>query len=272
MKFPVYNCHKQVEAFQIAHITAQAKGTHDDTVPAQQYMLIPREGGVMESVPTASHTEYVLVDKTGEYVAVVGDDYMMRNPVHTGGYFVRYSNGHESFSPQDVFEEGYTLQNLKRVLHIKAGSDNWEPTIEDMQAILDLFMNADADPVGAVVVTNQWIDSTVEKILRTEEHEIVVMRVAETEEEKTEPALGSPIWWETHVWPAGVELPKRNAYEIHLNNVHEQVRWARGRSVNRVVLHGLTEADLLPELASSIHNSTLTSKHLTGKAVEWEVK
>lgn len=176
MKLPIYNCHKQVEAFQIAHITAQPKGTHDDTVPAQQYVLIPREGGVMESVPTASHTEYVLVDKTGEFVAVVDDDYMSRNPVHTGGYFVRYQNGHESFSPEDAFVDGYTLQTLKRILHVKAGSNNWTPTIEDMQAILEMFMDAKQDPVGAVVVTNKWIDSTVEKVLRTDTDEIVVIR------------------------------------------------------------------------------------------------
>lgn len=176
MKYPIYNCHKQVEAFQIAHITAQAKGTHDDTVPAQQYVLIPREDGTMDSVPTAQHTEYVLVDKTGEYVAVVDDDYMSRNPVHTGGYFVRYQNGHESFSPEDAFVDGYTLQTLKRILHVKAGSNNWTPTIEDMQAILDMFMDAKQDPVGAVVVTNKWIDSTVEKVLRTDTDEIVVIR------------------------------------------------------------------------------------------------
>lgn len=183
MKFPIYNCHKQVEAFQIAHITAQPKGTHDDTVPEPQYVLIPREGGVVESVQTAQHTEYVLVDKTGEYVAVVGDDYMIRNPVHTGGYFVRYSNGHESFSPQDVFEDGYTLETMKRILHVKAGSDNWEPTFDQLQEIAQLFLDAQADPEGAVVVTNQWIDSTVEKVLRTEDFEIVVINAAPQQED-----------------------------------------------------------------------------------------
>jgi hypothetical protein len=182
MKFPIYNCHKQVEAFQIAHITAQAKGTHDDTVPAQQYAEIPHEDGTVDLLPIASHTEYVLVDKTGEFVAVVGDDYMERNLVHTGGYFVRYQNGHESFSPEDAFVDGYTQQTMKRILHIKAGSENWEPTIEDMQAILDMFMEAQKDPEGGIIVTNQWIDSTVEKVLRTEDYEITVVRTIPQED------------------------------------------------------------------------------------------
>lgn len=182
MNFPIYNCHKQVEAFQIAHITAQAKGTHNDTVPAQQYAEVPRENGTVDLLPIASFTEYVLVDKTGEYVAVVGDDYMERNPVHTGGYFVRYSNGHESFSPQDVFEDGYTQQTMKRILHVKAGSDNWEPTYEELQEIAQLFLDAQADPMGAIVVTNHMIDSTIEKVLRTEDYEIVVINAAPQED------------------------------------------------------------------------------------------
>lgn len=182
MKLPIWKCHKEVEAFQIEHITAQPMGTHTDTVPEPRLIPVPRENGV-EMMLAAQHTEYVLVDKTGEFVAVVSDEYMMRSHVHTGGYFVRYSNGFESFSPADSFVDGYSQQEMKRILHVKMGSDDWEPTIEDMQAVMEMFMSAQADPTGAVVVTNQYIHSSVEKVLRTETHEIVVM-IAEPQEEE----------------------------------------------------------------------------------------
>lgn len=270
MKYPIYNCHKQVEAFQIAHITAQAKGTHDDNITEPLRVPVPREDGTVDYLVSAQKTEYVLVDKTGEFVAVVDDAFMERNPVHTGGYFVRYQNGHESFSPRDVFEDGYSMPKLKRILHIKAGSETWEPTLEDMQAILDMFISANADPEGAIVVTNQWIDSTVEKVLHTEEYEITVTSVVPAKGEEKPTVEPSVIWWETHIWPVGVELPKRDQYEIHLNNVQEQARGARGRSVSRVVLHGLKKADVFPEMAAAIHNATLTRQCMTGAAVEWE--
>jgi hypothetical protein len=270
MNFPIYNCHKQVEAFQIAHITAQQEGTHSDTIPAQQYMMIPREGGTMESMPTACKTEYVLVDKTGEFVAVVGDDYMERNAVHTGGYFVRYSNGHESFSPQDVFEDGYTLNTLKRILHVKAGSNNWTPTIEDMQAILDMFMDANKDPVGAVVVTNKWIDSTVEKVLHTDENEIVVVR---TVKQKKTAKDAEPNWFDVVVRAADFnEGPEgHDGRTLWINNVKESAYSVRGRSVRSIRLSGVTREELHPDLKTALENSTRTYEGLHGPIV-WEDK
>lgn len=271
MNYPIYKCHKQVEAFQIAHITAQAKGTHDDSVFEPTYTAVPREGGAVDYMMCAQHTEYVLVDKTGEFVAVVGDDFMSRNYVHTGGYFVRYSNGHESFSPQDVFEEGYSLHELKRILHLRAGSENWEPTIEDMQAILDMFMEAQADPVGAIVVTNQWIHSVVEKTLRTDENEIVVVRVSEQEAAPEEKAV--PNWLDVVVRPADFnEGPEgHDGRTMWVNNVKESAYAVRGRSVRSVRLSGVTRTELHPDLETALGNATRTYENLHGPIV-WEEK
>lgn len=39
----------------------------------------------------------------------VSDEYMVKHKPVAGGYWVRYSDGYESFSPAEAFESGYTL-------------------------------------------------------------------------------------------------------------------------------------------------------------------
>jgi hypothetical protein len=99
MDFAVYQSHKRVQGFQIGSIYAQEKGTHNDTREPLRYI-----GGVL----VAQKTEYVITSVAGEYTVVVGDDYYTKHEPHIGGYFVRYDNGYQSFSPADVFEDGYT--------------------------------------------------------------------------------------------------------------------------------------------------------------------
>jgi hypothetical protein len=271
MDFPIYKCHKEVQAFQIAHITAQAEGTHSDNIPEPRRVEVPREDGSVDYLICAQKTEYVLVDKTGDYVAVVDDDFMDRNKVHTGGYFVRYSNGHESFSPQDVFEDGYSQQELKRILHVKAGSEDWEPTIEDMQAILEMFMAAKDDPVGAVVVTNKWIDSTVEKVLRTDENEIVVVRA--TKQKKAAGKKAEPNWFDVCVRPADFkEGPEgHDGRTMWINNVQDSAYSVLGNAVRSIRLSGLTRAELHPELEAALEIASRTYEAAHGPIV-WEEK
>lgn len=46
------------------------------------------------------------------------------------------------------------------ILHLTLGDgDQWEPTMADMQMAMELFQNADADPLGAVVATRIGISS-----------------------------------------------------------------------------------------------------------------
>lgn len=48
----------------------------------------------------------------------------------------------------------------KGILHVTLdGAGEWEPTVADMQAVMDMFMNADADPIGAVVATRGGIST-----------------------------------------------------------------------------------------------------------------
>ena len=81
---PKYKCHKIVQAVQIAAISY---GSADH----------PRDG-------TAVLTPYA-----EEYAPfAVSAAYVRKHVPQVGGYYVRYEDGYESFSPADVFEAGYT--------------------------------------------------------------------------------------------------------------------------------------------------------------------
>lgn len=58
--------------------------------------------------------------------------------------------------------KGTLIESAKRqraILHITAGNGmDWEPTITDLEYLTELFMNADADPIGAIVATRADIN------------------------------------------------------------------------------------------------------------------
>lgn len=58
---------------------------------------------------------------------------------------------------------GTLVESARRqrgILHLTLGDgDQWEPSIEDMEAATDLFSNADADPLGAIIATRSGVSS-----------------------------------------------------------------------------------------------------------------
>lgn len=76
---PRYKCHKEVQAFKIREIKF---------APEQ-------DGG-------SAH----LVSMDGGFFSV-NAEYMKKHRPQIGGYFVLYQDGYQSFSPGDVFEDGY---------------------------------------------------------------------------------------------------------------------------------------------------------------------
>lgn len=51
-------------------------------------------------------------------------------------------------------------RRARSILHVKAGIDNiWEPTAQEMDNIAGMWIQADEDPVGAVVVTRTGVDT-----------------------------------------------------------------------------------------------------------------
>ena len=78
-----YKCHKVVEAGLISRID------HNDN------------GASLLLGPT-------LQDRDPERVQVT-HAYLSRHMPRIGGYFVRYDDGYESWSPADAFEAGYSI-------------------------------------------------------------------------------------------------------------------------------------------------------------------
>lgn len=73
-----YKSHKEVEAFKIVNMRL-------DTDKGDVTRLLGNED-----------------------IAVVDRAYMDKHKPQAGGYYVRYADGYESWSPADAFEEGYT--------------------------------------------------------------------------------------------------------------------------------------------------------------------
>lgn len=77
-ELPLYKCHKKVKAFKIDEITFDS-----------------------DSENRAMLKGYCLVK--------VDHNYLKKHNPQVGGYYVRYADGYESFSPAEAFESGYSL-------------------------------------------------------------------------------------------------------------------------------------------------------------------
>lgn len=87
-ELPTYDCHKRVQAFKI--------GTIDrDSDRAMEEDRETTGGAKLWSIEVPYMT------------AEVDVAYMRRCNPEVGGYYVRYEDGYESYSPAKAFEEGY---------------------------------------------------------------------------------------------------------------------------------------------------------------------
>jgi hypothetical protein len=85
-EMPQYKCHKAVWALKIAQIEHQ----HDPGAETDgSAILIPYD---------ESYAPFR-----------VDQEYMLKHKPEVGGYYVVYKDGYKSFSPADVFEDGYIL-------------------------------------------------------------------------------------------------------------------------------------------------------------------
>ena len=83
---PKYRCHKEVWALKIKSIVRDGEGENRET------------NGT--AIITPEDDRYAPFEVSAEY--------MHKNKPQVGGYYVRYKDGYESFSPADAFEDGYS--------------------------------------------------------------------------------------------------------------------------------------------------------------------
>jgi hypothetical protein len=90
IQMPQYLCHKKVWALKIAKIDLDAdRAQKEDTETDGSAMITPVEDGY---APFR-----------------VDNEFLRRNKIEVGGYYVLYEDGYKSFSPEKAFEDGYTL-------------------------------------------------------------------------------------------------------------------------------------------------------------------
>ena len=80
-QLPRYQCHKKVWALKIKEVLG----------PFGAIRLVFEDEDFSPITPTL--------------------DYLRKHNPQAGGYFVRYDDGYESYSPAEAFEDGYTLLN-----------------------------------------------------------------------------------------------------------------------------------------------------------------
>lgn len=90
VEMPRYKCHKEVHALKIKHIVERGAQATEDGPPINNggADITPEDDGY-----------------AGFYVS---ESYMRKHQPKAGGYYVRYEDGYESYSPAEAFESGYT--------------------------------------------------------------------------------------------------------------------------------------------------------------------
>lgn len=88
------------------------------------------------------------------------------NPVGGG----RDSRG--PYREENELESGFATPapttQTRRVIHLAAGSDEWEPTPEELTDLIAIFKNSTLDPRGATVATAKPVRVTVHEVTGTE--------------------------------------------------------------------------------------------------------
>lgn len=50
---------------------------------------------------------------------------------------------------------------MREILHVRVGTPEWEPSPEELETVAQMFVGAQVDPEGGVVVTNAALDVNV---------------------------------------------------------------------------------------------------------------
>lgn len=107
---PLYQCHKIVWALKIAAIQS-ANDSKRPTVEELESLLKTQEELEIDTMPNgeirAISSAIITPSEPGFAPFKVSAKYVKKHKPEAGGYYVRYIDGYESYSPAKAFEEGY---------------------------------------------------------------------------------------------------------------------------------------------------------------------
>jgi predicted XRE-type DNA-binding protein len=52
----------------------------------------------------------------------------------------------------------------REILHVRAGDENWEPSLEELECLCDMVMQGACDPEGATLITRQGVEIQIEEV------------------------------------------------------------------------------------------------------------
>ena len=105
---PRDRCHKIVEAARITAIDGQNPPAFAGVVCRGSFVLGSACGHCERCPWERSATNAIILRFGPDAAPAVTRAFMARHQPEVGGYFVRYEDGYESFSPAAAFESGYT--------------------------------------------------------------------------------------------------------------------------------------------------------------------
>lgn len=130
--------------------------------------------------PKAQTCDTYLLDTTGELHAVAKEDMVLVPRSLLNDAAVALENKAWADETLSSLRSFASSDEQKSIIHIVAGDEDWDPTLEDLESLCDLFLGALEDEKGAVLVTRKGVKVRIETAEEADIHNSSVRLVRAT--------------------------------------------------------------------------------------------